>query len=581
MLRVAAGRDGTGILLLDSARINRYDIGVPVFGLLALLAFNRAERDRSDAWYALTGLLTGLASLTHLYGVFWLPIFAGLSIARRGRDRRRQRTLTLLLGGFALPWAPWAIYIATGWSDYLGQARMVAARFDLFNPRFYIDNVLHGDGPLSFDWAVRSLREAPPIRVGTWTMVLGVPAACAALIWAAYRHGRSVWSTLAVAALLQMLMFVALLKVKTIHYMIALWPLGALLLAWLGVFLWDRGRLALRISLLALLGLIVGEGVTRIADAWRTARQTTPYDWYEAEVASCIPPGSGAGPPALLARPSPVSLSHVAAPDRSRAPGQYSEEPISFDQALEQVNPAVILVDRHIDELMTKAAAPDDPNHRLYVGFEAFKARRRATLTLRDQGPHLRHDADLFQSHRLRNSESAARRMRRRLAHLRWTCDRCCRCHWISTHRTVVGVEGTWVLQDMEDAEYAKRLSAHIGGARHIQRSHSCGVAACEEAAQRLDVFAKSVSMRRRRAFGCRRPLGWQMAHRRGHGSRGVRHKPYSFRSAVLARQGIEPDLGCTLTQIDNVSKGVRERLGVRFGLPSPGLKAAHDRSPT
>ena len=30
---------------------------------------------------------------------------------------------------------------------------------------------------------------------------------------------------------------------------------------------------------------------------------------------------------------------------------------------------------------MTKAAAPDDPNHRLYVGFEAFKARRRATLT--------------------------------------------------------------------------------------------------------------------------------------------------------------------------------------------------------
>ena len=93
VLRVAAGRDGTGILLLDSARINRYDIGVPVFGLMALMAFNRAERDRSDAWYTLTGLLTGLAGLTHLYGVFWLPIFAGLSIARREWDRRRPRIL--------------------------------------------------------------------------------------------------------------------------------------------------------------------------------------------------------------------------------------------------------------------------------------------------------------------------------------------------------------------------------------------------------------------------------------------------------------------------------------------------------
>src|SRR5262249_53907732 len=38
-LRVAAGDGATGILLLDLARINRYDIAVPVFGLMALLAF--------------------------------------------------------------------------------------------------------------------------------------------------------------------------------------------------------------------------------------------------------------------------------------------------------------------------------------------------------------------------------------------------------------------------------------------------------------------------------------------------------------------------------------------------------------
>src|SRR5580700_4772482 len=70
ILRVAAGEDSTGILLLDRARINRYDIAVPVFGLLALWAFNHAERDRRHAWYVLTGLLTGLSSLSHLYGLF-------------------------------------------------------------------------------------------------------------------------------------------------------------------------------------------------------------------------------------------------------------------------------------------------------------------------------------------------------------------------------------------------------------------------------------------------------------------------------------------------------------------------------
>src|SRR5262245_17470328 len=41
--RVAAGGDETGILLLDRARINRYDIAVPVFGLFALWIFNTTQ----------------------------------------------------------------------------------------------------------------------------------------------------------------------------------------------------------------------------------------------------------------------------------------------------------------------------------------------------------------------------------------------------------------------------------------------------------------------------------------------------------------------------------------------------------
>ena len=61
-------------------------------------------------------------------------------------------------------------------------------------------------------------------------------------------------------------------------------------------------------------------------------------------------------------------------------PGYY-DEPMSLDEALARVNPDVILVDRHIDDLMREGADPRSPNHRLYVGFEAFKAQRGATLT--------------------------------------------------------------------------------------------------------------------------------------------------------------------------------------------------------
>src|SRR5262249_3023881 len=49
--RVTDGGLGTGVLLLDRARVNRYDIAVPVFALFALVTFHRAERDRRGVSY--------------------------------------------------------------------------------------------------------------------------------------------------------------------------------------------------------------------------------------------------------------------------------------------------------------------------------------------------------------------------------------------------------------------------------------------------------------------------------------------------------------------------------------------------
>jgi 4-amino-4-deoxy-L-arabinose transferase-like glycosyltransferase len=380
-LRVADGGNATGILLLDRARINRYDIAVPVFGLLALWAFNRAERDRSRVWYTLTGLCTGLSSLSHLYGLFWLPVFVGLLVARRGWGILRQGDLWLLLAGFAVPWLPWIAFIMTGWSDYVGQMRMDAARFDLLNPSFYVNNLLHENGPISIDWSVRAIRALPLSRIGTWTMLIGTPAAVAAGLWSERHQSWGTVRALAIASLAQTAMFVILLNVKTLNYMIALWPLGALLLAWFGVWLWDRGKVLARLALLTLLGLIMVEGMTQVTHVRRNAQQATPYDWYESEVARCIPPGSlvlglqhywlGLRQYRYRTWLLPIDLAYPP----------YSDTPIGLEEALERVKPDVVLVDRYIDEVMRETAKPEAPNHWLYVGFEAFKARRHAKLT--------------------------------------------------------------------------------------------------------------------------------------------------------------------------------------------------------
>ena len=360
-VRVAAGGDGTGILLLDRARINRYDIAVPVFGLFALWTFNRAERHRSQTGYSLTGFLAGLSSLSHLYGLFWLPVFVGLLLVRHRSGLWRQRTLWLLLVGFAGAWVPWVLYIATGWSDYLGQMRPMADRFDVFTPSFYVNNVLHGDGPISLEWSVRTVRALSFVRIGTWTMLLAGPAACATMIWEARHRPGGAVSSLAGATVAQVVMFVALLNVKNMQYMIALWPLGALALAWFGVWLWDRRLLAVRGALLIVLGLIVVEGVTRVAHAQRNARQTTPYDWYEAEVASCLSPDSRV-----------LGLQHYWLGLRqyvyrswllpiSFALPRYAREPMSLDQAPMQVYGVPASVESRASSSVARIGRPQSP----------------------------------------------------------------------------------------------------------------------------------------------------------------------------------------------------------------------------
>jgi hypothetical protein len=159
--------------------------------------------------------------------------------------------------------------------------------------------------------------------------------------------------------------------------MIALWPFGALCLACLGIWLWDRRRtLAPRVALGVLGSLIVAQGGVAVVRAHEEALHTTPYDFYEAQVARCIPAGSrvlglqhywlGLRQYSFRTWLLPIGLSTP----------RFTDHPISFEEAIDFIHPDVILVDRSISEMFGEAASPTHRNHRFYTGFEDFKAHR-------------------------------------------------------------------------------------------------------------------------------------------------------------------------------------------------------------
>jgi len=367
-LKVAAVQGATGIVLLDRARVNRYDVAVPVFGLIAFLLM-------SSRRFFLAGVAIGLASLSHLYGLFWFPALALVIAIDRGRRALRERPMWRMLGGFACAALPWAVYVATGWQDFRGQMLFVAARFDLLNPSFYADNLLHAQGPISVQWLRQTLPDVPWHRVGTWTTLVGIPTALVAMFRTrergdASRNGPFAFAVIAVA---QLAMFVLLLKVKTYSYMIALWPLGIICLAWLGVWMWDRSRRAVWRAALAALGLaIVAQGGIAVVRSHQEAARTTPYDFFEAEVARCIPGGSRV-----------LGLQHYWLGLRqfeyrtwlmplNMANPLYYDHPISLDRAIAFVKPDVILIDRYMSDMLAEAAPPAHPNHRYAAGLDAY-----------------------------------------------------------------------------------------------------------------------------------------------------------------------------------------------------------------
>jgi len=380
-LRLAVGWDETGIPLLDIARVNRYDIAVPVFGLAAFWMFHRAEERRRAGLYLIVGILIGLASLTHLTGVFWLPALFVVMVLRRGKKLFGQPVLYVMAGGFLLPWLPWLAYIATGWSDFLGQHLLVASRFDVFDASFYLDN-------LRYEYR-RYAPLVPRDSSGTWHLpAVGTVVALVGVLWAfggMLRHGRRssedrAWA-LAVVLLVQGILFALLLEVKAFSYLIALWPLATLALGWLGLRLWDQHKTTVtRWAVLAVLALLLLESGWRVAHRHSVARHTTPYDQFTSRIAEHIPPGSRVlGLQFYWAGLYRYEYRTWLLPTQL-SDSLYYHAPLRLDQALERVDPDVILLDRYMTRYFDEIADPRNPRNALYLSFQAFMDRHRATL---------------------------------------------------------------------------------------------------------------------------------------------------------------------------------------------------------
>ncbi len=342
----------TGIPLVDFARIARYDPMVPVLGLASLHVFLSARAPLGpihDRWFhALAGFLAGLAGLAHLYGLFWLPVLIVLAIW----DGRPKSAGWLVLGA-ALPWLPYVAYVLADVPDWRGQTLIYSTRFELFNPRWYLDNVVQeyhrygpGLGPPGPAWL---------LRVGFWVSLVALPLSLFLLARRAIVHADPAARAIVVPAILLPVLFALSIKLKLVNYALVEQPLFALAIAWGTRALWLFRRSWARPLIAILAVAVVLEGAVQFVRLEQAAQTTTPYQTFIAQVRQYVPPG---------ARVIGLHTYWFGLQDfdyRSfLVPLNWADEGLPLDEGLARVAPDVVLVDARMREYFNSPEVAGD-----------------------------------------------------------------------------------------------------------------------------------------------------------------------------------------------------------------------------
>ncbi len=429
----------SGIPLADAARIVRYDSAVPLFGLLALLLFVEGmegwKNGRMEEWKAgqatyklqspnlpisqspnpptsqslLLGTLIGLATLSHVYGAFWLPALLLVMLWQWGRRSLKPALLTGL--GFGLTLLPWLLFVASGWSDFLNQGRNYADRFGLLDIRFYLLNLLLEVE--RYDPILNGAKQS----FGAWLWLVACGLSLLWLVWVVIRDNRlSVVSSqsnlpmadsetlslvhcsllispcslfIAARLLLTCLLttaalFALLVSFKTFTYLAMLWPLLAIVIAAGLLHLWQaRTRWRWwRPVLAGLIGLAMLEGVLTTWRVHSHARQFTPYHTYTQTIAAYLPPDSrvlGLQHYWLGLTEASEDYRSILVPIFWTNPN-YVAAPVTFGQAADAIPPDVLLLDQIMLDFLAESADPDAAFHPLYLEIQTYLQARQAVL---------------------------------------------------------------------------------------------------------------------------------------------------------------------------------------------------------
>lgn len=353
----------TGIPMVDTARLVRYDAAVALFGLAALLVLAPVLLDgtplRPGRLFAV-GLLVGAGTLCHIYGAFWLVALLSALGLTRGWAALRRAWLPCV-AGFLVVLLPWILFVVSGWDAFLAQRLQYSERFTLLDPRFYLSNVR---GEIArYGLVIEAARRHPTPWLFAASGALGAGVLLRRALPLRGRDAAAPVALLTVPAVIAALLAV-LIQPKRVLYLTTLWPLFALV-ASCGLVAAGRSRRAVQMALLAACLVGAGEGALSLRRFKVAARSMTSYADFTERLAHLIPKNErvmGMKQYWLgLARDCP---DYVAVPLQWTLP-RFAVHPVPFAAAADALSPRVFILDEILRDFHQANARPDAAFHDL------------------------------------------------------------------------------------------------------------------------------------------------------------------------------------------------------------------------